>query len=211
MFKKLPTSKKFKLGEFIGLEDEKTISNNLLEEEIELGLLSLAKGEQISESKIFKDSILIVLEGELGLNINGVDHLLSKEDFYILEALSIIEMIGLDDVKLLRIDFKSKVEIGQVKTIDDLVKVLKGQVVNLSFYAGERSNLAVLALDKDEKLSTHAASGDALVYVIDGEVEIIIDQEEYILTKGESIVMPKNIPHSLLAKEEYRMLLVISR
>ncbi len=211
MFKNLPVAKKFNLGEFIGLEEGKTISNNILSSDIELTLLSLAKGENISESKMFKDSILLVLEGSLLLRINGEEHLLGKGDFYTLEALSVIEMVGLEGVKLLKIDFESKLEINGFKNIDYFIKVLKDQVVNLTFYGAEKSNLAVLALDKDEKLSTHAASGDALVYVVDGEVEIIIDQEEYILAKGDSIIMPKNIPHSLLAKEEYRMLLVISR
>lgn len=64
--------------------------------------------------------------------------------------------------------------------------------------------------DKGEEISTHAAGGDALVTVLDGTGKFTIDGDEYILTKGESIIMPKDIPHAVYGQEKFKMLLTVS-
>ena len=67
----------------------------------------------------------------------------------------------------------------------------------------------MFAFDKGEEISSHSSTGDALVYILDGEAEITIGEEVFNVTKGETIVMPAGIPHALLAKEQFKMLLVV--
>jgi len=55
-----------------------------------------------------------------------------------------------------------------------------------------------------------SAPGDAFVYVSEGEVTITIgDNVPVIVTEGNFIVMPANIPHGLVATEKFKMLLVV--
>ncbi|MHA1501909.1 MAG: cupin domain-containing protein, partial [Candidatus Heimdallarchaeota archaeon] len=70
-------------------------------------------------------------------------------------------------------------------------------------------NVTVFAFDKDEGLSEHTAPFDALVYVIDGEVEITIAKDVFHLKKGETIIMPADIPHALKALKQFKMMLVM--
>lgn len=77
------------------------------------------------------------------------------------------------------------------------------------FFKGGWEVILFFAFDKGEEISTHTAPGDALVYVLDGETEITIGEEKYTVKKGESIVMPANVPHALMAKERFKMMLIV--
>ncbi|GAB1397030.1 hypothetical protein MASR1M65_18090 [Saprospiraceae bacterium] len=45
--------------------------------------------------------------------------------------------------------------------------------------------------------------------LLDGEAEITIGGEAFNLVKGNSIIMPANVPHSLMATERFKMLLTM--
>ncbi|MCX7966593.1 MAG: cupin domain-containing protein [Syntrophorhabdaceae bacterium] len=60
-------------------------------------------------------------------------------------------------------------------------------------------------------LSEHTAPFDAIVYILEGEAEVLIDGRPYIVKEGEMIIMPANIPHALKAITRYKMLLMMIR
>jgi quercetin dioxygenase-like cupin family protein len=70
-------------------------------------------------------------------------------------------------------------------------------------------NISLFAFDKGQRLSEHSAPFDAMVQCVEGQVEITIDKKPYILEEGQSIIMPANIPHALLAVEKFKMLLTM--
>ena len=50
---------------------------------------------------------------------------------------------------------------------------------------------------------------DAMVQVIEGKAEIIINKIPFTLLSGESIIMPANITHAVNAVEQFKMLLTM--
>jgi quercetin dioxygenase-like cupin family protein len=58
-------------------------------------------------------------------------------------------------------------------------------------------------------LSEHTAPFDAMVYVLDGEAEIIISGEAHHQREGEMIIMPGGKPHALRAVKRFKMILVM--
>jgi quercetin dioxygenase-like cupin family protein len=70
-------------------------------------------------------------------------------------------------------------------------------------------NISVFAFDAGEGLSEHAAPFDAIVQIIDGKGEIIIDGRKNILNSGDSIIMPANITHAVKAIEKFKMILTM--
>ena len=84
-----------------------------------------------------------------------------------------------------------------------------GQVVSRTLAQNEALSVTLFSFDKGEEISTHESGGDAFVTCLDGEGEITIDGEKYILHTGESIVMPKDHPHAVFGKEKFKMLLVV--
>ena len=48
-----------------------------------------------------------------------------------------------------------------------------------------------------------------MVTVLDGAGKITIDGQEYLLSCGESIVMPAKTPHAVYGRERFKMLLTV--
>jgi quercetin dioxygenase-like cupin family protein len=101
------------------------------------------------------------------------------------------------------------IEFSKPVDLASLVEYSEGQVVSRTLSQGENLSLTLFAFDKGEEISTHASTGDAFVYILDGKAEITIGDKPYTLEKGEAIVMPANIPHALLAIEKFKMILIV--
>ena len=93
----------------------------------------------------------------------------------------------------------------------DLVGYQKGRVISRTFAQNEGLSITLFAFDQGEGLSTHAASGDAMVHVLDGEVQLTIGGKEVHAKTGEIVVMPAEIPHSVNAVKPFKMLLTVVR
>lgn len=70
-------------------------------------------------------------------------------------------------------------------------------------------NVSLFAFDKGEGLSEHSTPFDAVVYIVDGKADIIINGKSNILQANETIIMPANIPHALHAVEKFKMVLTM--
>ncbi|MHB8854543.1 MAG: cupin domain-containing protein [Ignavibacteriaceae bacterium] len=70
-------------------------------------------------------------------------------------------------------------------------------------------NVVLFAFDKEQGLIEHAASSDALVFIIEGEIEFTISGEKYLLKEGDTFTLPAKIPHSLYALKQTKMFLII--
>ncbi|HAW59662.1 MAG TPA: cupin domain-containing protein [Bacteroidales bacterium] len=69
--------------------------------------------------------------------------------------------------------------------------------------------ITLFAFDSGQRLSEHSAPYDALVQVLEGEAEIIIDKKPFLLKEGDSIIMPAGIPHAVNAPDRFKMLLTM--
>lgn len=105
--------------------------------------------------------------------------------------------------------FIKNIDFQKALPLETLVEYQTGQVVSRTLAQGKPLSLTLFAFDKGEEISSHSSSGDAMVYILDGQAEITIGGEKFQLKKGETIVMPAGIPHALLAAERFKMFLVV--
>ena len=98
-----------------------------------------------------------------------------------------------------------------VSTLKDLVAYQGGAVVSREIIKKQTGTVTIFAFDQGQGLSEHTAPFDALVYIADGQAEIIIAGEPHRLKEGEMIIMPGGKPHALKAIEKFKMLLVMIR
>lgn len=84
----------------------------------------------------------------------------------------------------------------EIFSLTDQVEYLPGQVVSRTIAQNDAQSLTNFAFDKDEEISSHSSHGDALITVLDGEGRVTIDGKQYILHRGESILMPAGKPHA---------------
>jgi quercetin dioxygenase-like cupin family protein len=71
--------------------------------------------------------------------------------------------------------------------------------------------VTLFAFDVGQGLSEHTVPFDALVYLIDGEAEVVISDKEFRVKEGEMLIMPANEPHTVKAVSQFKMLLVMVR
>lgn len=95
-------------------------------------------------------------------------------------------------------------------TLAEQVDYQDGQVVSKTLVQNDKVSVTVFSFDKNEEISTHAAGGDAMVTVLDGTGKFTVGGEVFILEKGETLIMPKDVPHSVFGIERFKMLLVVS-
>lgn len=101
------------------------------------------------------------------------------------------------------------IDLSKVFEMESLVSYQEGKVISRTLAQGKNLTLTLFAFDEGEEISSHASSGDAMVYLLDGEADITIGEEVFNVKKGEVIVMPAAIPHALYAKKQFKMLLVV--
>ncbi len=99
--------------------------------------------------------------------------------------------------------------VSQAALLTDLIEYQEAQVVSRTIAQRDDLSITLFAFDQGEAISAHAASGDALVHVLDGSAEITIGEEKLMVKAGEVVVMPANIPHALEAIEKFKMFLVV--
>jgi quercetin dioxygenase-like cupin family protein len=97
------------------------------------------------------------------------------------------------------------------KSLVDLVNYQTEAVVSKTIIEKKTGTVTLFAFDQGQGLSEHTAPFDALVQVLDGEVEIKISGKPFHLKQGEMIIMPANEPHALKAVKSFKMLLTMIR
>jgi quercetin dioxygenase-like cupin family protein len=91
----------------------------------------------------------------------------------------------------------------------ELIDYQEGSVVSRQLVKGDGGNVTLFAFDAGEGLTEHTSPLDAMLYVLDGEVEVAISGQPSRLHAGEMIVMPANEPHALKALTRFKMLLIM--
>lgn len=98
----------------------------------------------------------------------------------------------------------------KIVELKELIKYQKGQIVSKTLVQNELVSVTLFSFDKNEEISTHASGGDAMVTVLEGTGKFTINGEEFLLEAGQTIIMPKDEPHSVYGQEMFKMLLVVS-
>lgn len=91
----------------------------------------------------------------------------------------------------------------------DAVGYQNGSIVSKQVLKKPNGNITLFAFDKDESLTEHTSPYEAVVYVVDGEMEITIGGILYKVKAGEIIVMPANVPHGIKATIKSKILLTM--
>ena len=95
-------------------------------------------------------------------------------------------------------------------TLKDQVAYQPGQVVSKTLVQNDKVSMTIFSFDKGEEISTHAAGGDAMVTVLEGKGKFTVAEDVFYLEAGETLIMPKDIPHAVYGEERFKMQLVVS-
>ena len=100
---------------------------------------------------------------------------------------------------------------GQAIGLIDLADYQEGSVVSRTIIDKKAGTVTFFAFDEGQGLSEHTAPFDAMVYLIEGEAEIVISGKSVHIKGGEMVIMPANRPHALRAVKSFKMILTMIR
>jgi len=96
-------------------------------------------------------------------------------------------------------------------TISELVVSQPSGITSRTIVDAKHTNITLFAFDDGQTISEHITPYHALVQVPEGEIEITIGGEPKTVTAGQIIIMPKDIPHALVAKKKSIMILTLMK
>lgn len=102
------------------------------------------------------------------------------------------------------------IEKKTVLNLKDQVEYQAGQVVSKTLVQNDAVSMTIFSFDKGEEISTHAAGGDAMVTILEGKGRFTVGGEVFYLEAGQTLIMPKDIPHAVYGEEKFKMQLVVS-
>jgi quercetin dioxygenase-like cupin family protein len=100
---------------------------------------------------------------------------------------------------------------AQPLNLGELVSYQEGSIVSKTIMDKNAGSLTLFAFAEGQRLSEHTAPFDALVYLLEGEVDLTIAGNTVHAKGGEMVIMPANKPHALKAVKKCKMLLVMIR
>jgi len=95
--------------------------------------------------------------------------------------------------------------------LEALIEYAPGSVVSRTLIKRPVGTVTLFSFDAGQGLSEHTAPFDALVQILDGRAELTIGGRLVKAEKGQTVLMPADVPHSLHAAERFKMLLVMIR
>jgi len=101
------------------------------------------------------------------------------------------------------------IENGSVFSTADSIEYSSNSVVSKTIVKKPAGNITLFSFDAGEGLAEHSSPHEAFVSILDGVAEITIDGKNQEVHKGESIILPANLPHALKANQAFKMLLVM--
>lgn len=93
--------------------------------------------------------------------------------------------------------------------LKDNIAYQEGAIVSKEIVKKAGGTVTLFAFDKGEGLSEHKTPFEALIFLLEGEVEVRLSGKTYKLKSGEFLVMPACQPHSLKATERFKMMLAM--
>jgi quercetin dioxygenase-like cupin family protein len=95
--------------------------------------------------------------------------------------------------------------------LPSLLSIVPESVVSRTLIKRSGGNVTLFSFDRGQGLSEHTAPFDALVLVLEGQVELTIGGKKVLAAAGQTVLMPARISHALHAVEPFKMLLVMIR
>jgi quercetin dioxygenase-like cupin family protein len=105
----------------------------------------------------------------------------------------------------------SALPVSEVTKILELVHYQPGAVVSREIIKRSTGSVTIFAFDEGQGLSEHTAPFDALVHVLEGDVEIRVAGNSHRVCSGELMLLPAHQPHALKAITKFKMSLTMIR
>ena len=102
-------------------------------------------------------------------------------------------------------------EIEKAKThiLIEIIEYVPNSVVSKTIIRKTTGNVSIVAIDSGEALAEKISPFDTFIQIIEGNAEVIIDEQSNLLNTGEGIVIPAHKSNNVKANERFKMVSTI--
>lgn len=105
----------------------------------------------------------------------------------------------------------SQFQKGRIFHVDSTVDYAEGGVVSREILHNPAGSVTFFSFDEGQGLSEHIAPYDALIQVVDGEMELNVEGNVNVIKKGEAFIIPSGAHHSVNARKRFKMIITMIR
>lgn len=105
--------------------------------------------------------------------------------------------------------FLNYIELAKPMPLTKQINYAQGDIVTKPILESKSVNIALMAIDRRQKVRTTESAKDTLIYVLEGTAEVTINEKRFVVTAGETMIMPASEPHSIYALEQFKMMFIM--
>ncbi|MBD5239101.1 MAG: cupin domain-containing protein [Bacteroidales bacterium] len=103
---------------------------------------------------------------------------------------------------------ETHIKFGEVHNLTYHVGLSDEHVSFQNIFSTDNGGVSLVGFKAGQKLDTHVAPAEVMVTVLEGEIDFFMHDKPYILHAGEFLLMGADVPHSVYAKTDAKVMLV---
>ena len=104
---------------------------------------------------------------------------------------------------------KNELENVLPKDLGKEIEYQSTSIVSKQLLKKPNGNITLFAFDQDESLTEHTSPFEAVIFVVDGLLEITVGGKLFKVSSGQFIILPPNVSHAVKAVEKAKMTLTM--
>lgn len=105
---------------------------------------------------------------------------------------------------MLQTDYK----FGEVIDLASQLESTDEKVQFKNVFGNANGGVTLLAFKTGQRLTTHIAPAEVMVFVLEGEIEFTMLETPHVIKSGEFMLMGADVPHGVLAKSDSKVVLI---
>jgi quercetin dioxygenase-like cupin family protein len=101
------------------------------------------------------------------------------------------------------------IEQEYIEQVNDMVLYQEDTIVSKIITDKETGRITMFAFSKNQGISEQSLPFDSILFITDGKVELVMENETTILQKDNVVFIPKNVSHEIFGIENFKMLSII--
>lgn len=102
----------------------------------------------------------------------------------------------------------SDYKFGEVQSLANQIQPAADKVQFKHIYSTDNGGVVLVAFKAGQRLDTHTAPAELMVNVLEGEIEFTVLDKAHTISAGEFLLVGADVPHSVVAKADTKMMLV---
>ncbi|NOZ89933.1 MAG: cupin domain-containing protein [Epsilonproteobacteria bacterium] len=102
-----------------------------------------------------------------------------------------------------------EIEQEYIEQVNEMVSYQEDAIVSKIITDKQTGRITMFAFSKNQGISEQSLPFDSVLFITDGKVELVMNDETTILEKDNVVLIPRNTSHEIFGIENFKMLSII--